>query len=46
VHKGISYPGEHQAIIDRKLWDQVHAILKQSPRRRAASARAQRRRHC
>jgi site-specific DNA recombinase len=41
VHKGISYPGEHQAIIDRKLWDQVHAILKQSPRRRAASARAQ-----
>jgi site-specific DNA recombinase len=41
VHKGISYPGEHQAIIDRKLWDQVHAILKQSPRRRAANARAQ-----
>jgi site-specific DNA recombinase len=41
VHKGISYPGEHQAIIDRKLWDQVHAILKQNPRRRAASARAQ-----
>src|SRR5260370_14302130 len=40
VHKGISYPGEHQAIIDRKLWDQVHAILKQRPRRRAASARA------
>lgn len=41
VHKGVSYPGEHQAIIDRKLWDQTHAILKQSPRRRAASARAQ-----
>src|SRR5258707_7017109 len=41
VHKGVSYPGEHQAIIDRKLWDQVHAILKQSPRRRAASGRAQ-----
>jgi site-specific DNA recombinase len=41
VHKGVSYPGEHQAIIDRKLWDQAHAILKQSPRRRAASARAQ-----
>src|SRR6195256_314952 len=41
VHKGVSYPGEHQAIIDRKLWDQVHAILKQSPRRRAASARGQ-----
>src|ERR1700733_15050437 len=41
VHKGTSYPGEHQAIIDRELWDQVHAILKQSPRKRAASARAQ-----
>jgi site-specific DNA recombinase len=41
VHKGVSYPGEHEAIIDRKLWDQAHAILKQSPRRRAAGARAQ-----
>jgi hypothetical protein len=43
VHKGIAYPGEHQAIIDRKLWDQVHAILRQNPRRRAASARKRRR---
>ena len=41
VHKGVSYPGEHEAIIDRRLWDQVHAILKQSPRKRAANARAQ-----
>jgi DNA invertase Pin-like site-specific DNA recombinase len=41
VHKGVSYPGEHQAIIERKLWDQAHAIFKHSPRRRAASARAQ-----
>jgi site-specific DNA recombinase len=41
VHKGTSYPGEHQAIIDRKLWDQVHAIIKASPRKRAAGARAQ-----
>jgi site-specific DNA recombinase len=41
VHKGIAYPGEHEAIIDRKLWDQAHAILKQSPRKRAASTRAQ-----
>lgn len=40
VHKGVSYRGEHQAIINRKLWDEAHAILKQSPRRRAASARA------
>jgi site-specific DNA recombinase len=41
VHKGTSYPGEHEAIIDRKLWDEVHAILKESPRKRANGARAQ-----
>jgi site-specific DNA recombinase len=41
VHKGTSYPGEHTPIIDRELWDQVHAILKVSPRRRAGNARAQ-----
>ena len=41
VHKGISYPGEHEGIVDRKLWDQAHAILKESPRKRAASTRAQ-----
>ncbi len=41
VHKGASYPGEHEAIIDRSLWDKVHAILKESPRARAATTRAQ-----
>lgn len=41
VHKGVSYPGEHEPIIDRKLWDQVHHILKESPRKRAGNARAQ-----
>ena len=41
VHKGVSYPGEHKAIIDRKLWDQAHAILKESPRKRATKTRAQ-----
>jgi site-specific DNA recombinase len=41
VHKGTSYPGEHEAIIDSKLWDQVHAIIADSPRTRAAGARAQ-----
>jgi site-specific DNA recombinase len=40
VHKGVAYPGEHEAIIERKLWDQVHAILKESPRNRAAISRA------
>ncbi|MDR6657591.1 DNA invertase Pin-like site-specific DNA recombinase [Tardiphaga robiniae] len=41
VHKGTSYPGEHQPIIDKKLWDEVHTILKVSPRKRAGYARAQ-----
>jgi hypothetical protein len=40
VHKGKAYPGEHEAIIDARLWDQVHAILKQSPRQRANNTRA------
>ena len=41
VHKGTAYPGEHQAIIDRALWDRVHAVLRESPRKRAAHTRAQ-----
>jgi site-specific DNA recombinase len=40
VHKGDSYPGEHDAIIDRETWDRVHAILTESPRKRAARTRA------
>ena len=40
VHKGQSYPGEHFAIIDRDVWDKVHAILQESPRKRAARTRA------
>jgi len=40
VHKGESYPGEHDAIIDRETWDPVHAILQESPRKRAARTRA------
>jgi len=41
VHKGTSYPGEHEAIIDHVLWDKVHAILQTSPRMRASNTRAQ-----
>ena len=40
VHKGDSYPGEHDAIIDRQTWDKVHTILQESPRKRAARTRA------
>jgi site-specific DNA recombinase len=41
VHKGGSYPGEHDAIIDRETWDRVHTILQESPRKRAARTRAE-----
>ena len=41
VHKGTSYPGEHAAIIEREVWDKVHAILTESPRKRAARTRAE-----
>ena len=41
VHKGVAYPGEQQAIIDRALWDRVHTVLRESPRKRAANTRAQ-----
>jgi len=39
VHKGTSFPGEHQPIIPRELWDKVRAILQVSPRKRAANTR-------
>jgi site-specific DNA recombinase len=35
VHKGTSYAGEHPAIIDRNIWDQVHALIDRSPQVRA-----------
>jgi DNA invertase Pin-like site-specific DNA recombinase len=41
LHKGKAYPGEHDAIIDADLWDRVHAILQESPRKRANNSRAQ-----
>ena len=40
VHKGTAYPGEHEAIITRALWDKVHGILRESPRLRAGRTRA------
>jgi len=41
VHKGVSYPGEHTAIVDRKIWDKVQAQFKINPRRRSSAARSQ-----
>ena len=41
LHKGKAYPGEHDALIDADLWERVHAILQESPRKRANNSRAQ-----
>jgi len=41
VHKGVSYPGEHVAIVDRKIWDKVQAQFKINPRRRSGAVRSQ-----
>jgi site-specific DNA recombinase len=41
VHKGVSYPGEHDAIVSKQLWDKVQGILQVSPRTRAGGTRAQ-----
>lgn len=41
VHKGTSYPGEHEAIIDLELWNKAQAINKESPRKRGNNTRAQ-----
>ena len=35
MHKGTAHPGEHQAIVERSLWDQVHDMISASPRQRA-----------
>jgi len=37
VHKGESFPGEHQAIIAPELWDRVHNLI--APDHRARSKR-------
>ncbi|MFN6266696.1 MAG: recombinase family protein [Alphaproteobacteria bacterium] len=39
VHKGNSYPGEHDAIITQAQWDAVQAILKVNPRIRTNRSR-------
>jgi site-specific DNA recombinase len=39
THKGKSYSGEHPAIIDQPLWDQVQAVLTHNRVERATGAR-------
>jgi len=39
THKENIYPGEHQAIIDRDVWDQVQSILHSNSRSKSATPR-------
>jgi site-specific DNA recombinase len=39
-HKGNSYPGEHPAIVDKPLWDDVQAVLAANRVERTTGARA------
>lgn len=38
-HKGVRYPGEHDPIVPRRLWDQAHRILAQNHRARSGQTR-------
>ncbi len=40
THKGNSYPGEHPAIIDSQLWDEVQELVAKNRVERATGARA------
>ncbi|WP_229773719.1 recombinase family protein [Iodidimonas muriae] len=40
VHKGTSYPGEHDGIVEREAFDKVQAILAANGRTRAAATRS------
>jgi DNA invertase Pin-like site-specific DNA recombinase len=39
VHKGTAYPGEHDAIIDETLWDDVHHVIANNRVKRVAVAK-------
>jgi site-specific DNA recombinase len=39
MHQGKAYRGEHEAIIDRRTWDRVHAILSENRPYRAGQTR-------
>jgi len=39
MHRGETYPGEHESIVERETWDQVHAQLKSNAPGREHSLR-------
>ena len=41
AHRGKVYPGKHEAIVPRELWDRAHSAMRESPRVRANQNRQQ-----
>ncbi len=41
VHKGVAYPGEHDAIVYQRAWDKPHAVMAEPAHRRSAATRAE-----
>ncbi len=39
VHKGKGYPGEHEAIVSKGLWEKVQAVLSENTRAKQAKAK-------
>ena len=40
THKGNAYPGEHPAIVEKELWDEVQGVLAENRVDRASASRA------
>jgi len=40
IHKDKTYPGEHEAIVTRELWQRAHAVIENNKRHRSQYVRA------
>jgi hypothetical protein len=40
VHRGKSFPGEHEPIVERATWERLHEVLASNAKRRGNEARA------
>jgi hypothetical protein len=46
VHKTEAYRGEHEAIIDERLWNEAQSINREPPRTRGRLSKPTQRRYC
>ena len=40
IHKDKTYPGEHEAIVTRELWERAHSVIENNKRHRSQYVRA------